>query len=152
MNTIQNGNTFGFDAARALAAYQPFAAGTPGCSLAVISERELPDAARTALASSAEKLGFGRAGVFWITCTDAEGRTLAPGELHELLVALDPLGFVMADAAAAARMEGAFDATCARDAAGRVAGRTAVAFESFTDMLASSEEKQRAWALLKRLA
>ena len=136
MNTIRNGNTFGFNAARALAAYQPFVAGAPGCSLAVISERELPDAARTALASSAEKLRFGRAGVFWITCTDAEGRTLAPRELQELLVALDPLGFVMADAAAAAHMEEAFGTTCAQDAAGSVAGGTAVAFVSFTDILA----------------
>lgn len=151
MNTNQNGNTFGFDAARALAAYQPFVAGTPNCSLAVISERELPDAARTALASSAERLGFGRAGIFWITCTDPDGRALTQQELHELLVALDPLGFVMADADAAARVEDAFGTACERDGAGRLAGRTAVAFTDFSGMLASPEKKQRAWALLKKL-
>lgn len=151
MNTSRNGNTFGFDAARVLAAYQPFAVGTPNCSLAVISERELPDAARTALASSAEKLGFGRAGIFWITCTDPEGRTLTQQELYELLVALDPLGFVMADADATARVGEAFGTACERDAVGRMAGRTVIAFESFADMLASPEKKQRAWALLKKL-
>lgn len=151
MNTSQNSNIYEFDAASALTAYGAFVEGTPNDTLAVIAGKPLSEEARAALASSAERLGFGRDGVFWITCEAADGARLDANGLLELVVACDPLGFVAADAAAAGLLGDAFGMPCERDTAGRLQGRPVIAFESFQAMLASPEQKQRAWALLKKL-
>lgn len=152
VNNSKNSNIYAFNAASALAACPQHAEGTPNATLAVISERTLPAEARSALESSAERLGFGRDNVLWVTCEDGNGRSLDATDLQELLVGCDPLAFVAADAAAARQLGDAFSAACAVDAAGRLEGRNLVAFASFPAMLGSPEEKQRAWALLKKLA
>lgn len=153
VNTGRNGNIYEFDAASALQRYAPFADGRPDGTLAVIFHETLSPDARAALASSAERLGFGRDGIIWISCTGLGGEdALSASELLDLAVSCDPIAFACTDATAAHLLGGAFETPCAIGAHGRVAGRNLVAFERFNDMLASPEEKQRAWALLKRLA
>lgn len=151
MNTSQNSNIYAFDAASALTAYGAFVQGTPNCTLAVIAAKPLSAEARTALASSAERLGFGRNGVFWVTCEGTNGDRLDANGLQELLVACDPLAFVAMDAEAAEALESAFGTFCPLNECARLQGRPVVAFANFQDMLSAPEAKQRAWALLKKL-
>lgn len=152
VNSNRNSNIYEFNAASALAEHGAFVEGTPNCTLAVISAQKLPDDARTALISSGERLGFGRAGILWVVCEASDGTTISSESLRALLTACDPLAFVAADATAAERLAAAFDAPCELDAATRLQGRNLVAFASFPEMLAAPEAKQRAWALLKKLS
>lgn len=151
MNTIQNSNIYGFDAASALRAFAPFVEGTPNGTLAVISHKPLPSEARAALASSAERLGFGRESIVWVVCEPASDMTLKASQLQELLVACDPLAFAITDAQAASQVQEALDTPCTIDAAGRAWGRNTVTFADFPAMLSTPEAKQKAWALLKKL-
>lgn len=152
VNTGRNSNIFAFDAARALEAHAAFAEGTTNSTFAVVSTQALEKDARTALASSAERLGYGKHGILWVRTTDDESHALDAHELKTLLMACDPLVFVVTDAEAAHMLEQAFEEPCPPNAASRFMGRCLVAFSSFSAMLQTDEQKQRAWALLKRLA
>ena len=123
---------------------------------AVVSSEPLGDAARTALASSAEALGYGKAGCFFIHTIGADRRTLEPKEVFELIEGIDPLALVVADKNAALTLSHAY-----RTAEGprvldplkvqAILGRDSVVFDSFEGMLTTLDAKQRAWALLKKL-
>lgn len=153
VNTSADSNIYEFNAARALETFAAYAEGTPNATLVVVSERALGTEARNALASSAERLGFGRAGILWVVCEpEVANAPLSTAGLQELLVACDPLAFTATDARAATLLGDAFGVTCSLDSAGRLEGRNAVAFTDFEGMLSAPEDKQRAWALLKRLA
>lgn len=152
MNSRSDSNIYEFNAATALAVHADHIEGTPNGTLAVVSTDPLPADARAALASSADKLGFGRSNIFWITCAPAANdASLDANGLQGLLIACDPLALITTDAAAAHLLGHAFSTECPVDAQGRIVGRDLVAFASFQNMLASPEQKQRAWALLKKL-
>ncbi len=150
MNSKQNGNIYGFNAASALKAYGSFAKGTPNSTLAVLSAQNLSDAATTALANSAKRLGFGT-DILWITITaDGEG-ALGATDLRKLLIGCDPVALVVTSVESGHLLEEAFATPCMPDAVNQVFGRTTVAFTSFEAMLSRADEKQKAWSLLKKL-
>lgn len=71
--------------------------------------------------------------------------------LFALVEGLDPLCVVATDSTAAATLAKAYRADVATNAASRLLGRTVVAFRSFSSMLNDGQDKQVAWALLKKL-
>lgn len=77
--------------------------------------------------------------------------TLDGDALRMLVEGLDPLCIVIADRASGAVFSKAYQERCPLDAAGRVLGRSIVAFTSFASLLETPADKQRAWALLKTL-
>lgn len=77
--------------------------------------------------------------------------TLDGDALRMLVEGLDPLCIVIADHASGAVFSKAYQERCPLDAAGRVLGRSIVAFTSFASLLETPADKQRAWALLKTL-
>lgn len=77
--------------------------------------------------------------------------TLDGDALRMLVEGLDPLCIVIADRASSAVFSKAYQERCPLDAAGRVLGRSIVAFTSFASLLETPADKQRAWALLKTL-
>ncbi|WP_172135775.1 hypothetical protein, partial [Adlercreutzia sp. ZJ473] len=79
------------------------------------------------------------------------GATLGARDLLSVVEGLDPLAIVAADAEAAALLGRAYRCELALDAATRVMGRTVVAFRRFEDLLETPDEKQKAWALLKKM-
>ena len=110
--------------------------GSPSALICAVSAQVLGEAARAALESSAAALGYGHGAVTFATLADAEGALDGPA-LFALVEGLDPLCVVAADAEAATALSQAY--------------RPAVAFDSFEQMLADDQAKQRAWALLKTL-
>lgn len=131
----------------------------------VVSERPLGDAARAALASTAAALGYGRAGCTFASLragdtgadTDsgegpADGAGILDAQALFLLVeGIDPACLVAADAAAAQALAAAYRCSIPTGTASRALGRTVVAFRSFPALLSGPQDKQRAWALLKKL-
>ncbi len=85
------------------------------------------------------------------TPTAPTAPTLDGDALRMLVEGLDPLCIVIADRASGAVFSKAYQERCPLDAAGRVLGRSIVAFTSFASLLETPADKQRAWALLKTL-
>ncbi len=123
-----------------------FLKGARSGALVVASFDTLGDAARTALESSAVALGYGKD-----ACTFADISTLDENALFMLIEGLDPKCLVVTDSKAAALTSKAYRLELACDEASRTFGRTCVAFDNFEAMLATSDKKQIAWALLKKL-
>lgn len=71
--------------------------------------------------------------------------------LFEVVEGIDPIVLVAADSEAARALSQAYRTEIAPLARSRALGRTTVAFRSFEDMLGSPQDKQVAWALLKKL-
>ena len=127
-------------------------AATP-CSFlfCVVCSQAPSEAAASALAASAQALGYAQAGCFFVICYG-----LDPKQLFELVEGIDPLTLVVADKDAANALGQAY-----RTAQGPrtlqlnrhqcVLGREAIVFSSFEAMLAKPDTKQKAWALLKKL-
>lgn len=145
-----NGNIYEFNAKGVLALYAPFVKGSTDDLLAVVSEHPASATAQAALEASAERLGFGRNRIAWVTLTQEAGQ-LGPHELSDLIEGIDPIAIVAADGSAASALSRAFAATLSHDAANRARCRTVVAFNDFEAMLADADSKQRAWHLLKQL-
>lgn len=133
-----------------LTAFGAFVQGTPEATVLAISSAAPVDAARTAIESSVRQLGFNADACAWLT-TAADGIALGPGELGTIVEGIDPLAVVCLDGEAAALFGQAYRCELALDAFARVKGRNVVAFEQFDALLDDSADKQRAWALLKRL-
>lgn len=124
--------------------------GSPSALICAVSAQVLGEAARAALESSAAALGYGHGAVTFATLADAEGALDGPA-LFALVEGLDPLCVVAADAEAATALSQAYRQELPPMKAARLFGRPAVAFDSFEQMLADDQAKQRAWALLKTL-
>ena len=123
--------------------------------ICVVSNTALSDTARNALDASMEQLGYGARACTFIALYEASESTTAPltaRELLELVEGLDPAILIAADAESARTLGEAFRATIPLLDYSHVAGRATVAFASFQSMLAEMQDKQKAWALLKRLA
>lgn len=123
--------------------------------ICVISNTALSATACNALDASMEKLGYGSRACTFITLYGASADASAPLSAHkllELIEDLDPAIMVAADAESARALGEAFRATIPLQDLSHVAGRATVAFASFQSMLGEMQDKQKAWALLKRLA
>lgn len=133
-----------------LVLYGSHVTGTPASTLLVLSETPLGDAARTALEKSAASLEFGVAPLAVVTAETAEGK-LGAEDVRTIVEGLDPVALVATDAFAAELLSAAYRAPVTLDAPNRLLGRTAVIFEDLEDLMKTPADKQRAWALLKKL-
>ena len=64
---------------------------------------------------------------------------------------LDPVALVACDAFAAEALSAAYRTPVTLDADNRLLGRTTIIFQDFEGMMNTPADKQRAWALLKKL-
>lgn len=142
-------------------------AGNRDGTFGVISANPLNAEANHALLNSARKLGYGKNPCFFCSLRIANGQiapadnaeseaaeacsVLSPSDLFEIIEGLDPISLVAADSEAVRALSEAYRTEVAPLARSRVLGRTTVAFRSFEAMLTASQDKQIAWALLKRL-
>lgn len=124
--------------------------GAPTSSLLVVTEKAPSDAARQALEKSARSLEFGDAPVAWATLETEEG-ALGAEDVRTIVEGLDPVALVATDAFAAEALSGAYRTPLTVDAPNRLLGRTAVIFQDFEALMETPADKQRAWALLKKL-
>ncbi|WP_294415963.1 hypothetical protein [uncultured Senegalimassilia sp.] len=111
-----------------------------------ISSEPLSEAAETALDSSLAALGYGREACTYIVSAD-----LDPQALFVPIEGLDPICIVAADGKSAALLGQAYHLAVPPGKATRLLGRTAVSFLDFESLLKTPQDKQIAWALLKKL-
>ncbi len=124
--------------------------GEGGSTLAcVVSSRPLSEAARNAAESSMAALGYGKGSTLIVLSVDDVA--LSDQDLFSLIEGLDPLAVVATDAPAAATLSHAYHIDMKPDDSCRLFGRDAVAFRDLESMLATPEDKQRAWALFKKI-
>ena len=133
-----------------------FLEGAHAGLVAIVSAAPLATPARTALISSAAALGYGREACTFVTIapadgSEAEGARLDPQSLFLILEGTDPICLVATDSPAAALISSAYRCPIEPGKASRALGRTVVAFKDFTALLATPQNKQVAWALLKKL-
>ncbi len=150
MNISAEGNIYSFNADIVLEAYGAFVEGTSDALIAVVSAQALDDIGRNAIEASADKLGFGRGRVAWITLGGWED-ALGAADLAQLVEGLDPVALIATDGKASSLLSAAFETPFQLDSKNRAACRTVIAFNDFASMLADSESKQLAWHLLKML-
>lgn len=143
-------NIFEVTAASTLEAYASHVKGPVACTALVLSEHALTAAAHEALIKSLASLGYGDKGVAF-ALLNAEGTALGAPEVFSIIEGLDPLCLVVADEASARLLSQAYRCPIAPDAYMRLLGRPSAVFKSFESMLADAAEKQRAWAVLKRI-
>ena len=79
-----------------------------------------------------------------------EGK-LGAEDVRTIVEGLDPVALVACDAFAAETLSAAYRTPVTLDADNRLMGRTAVIFQDFEGMMNTPADKQRAWALLKKL-
>lgn len=133
-----------------LVLYGSHVTGTPASTLLVLSETSLGDVARAALEKSAASLEFGAAPLAVVTAETAEGK-LGAEDVRTIVEGLDPVALVATDAFAAELLSAAYRAPVTLDAPNRLLGRAAVIFEDLEGLMKTPADKQRAWALLKKL-
>lgn len=154
MTKLPQSNIYSASAEEIGGLFGDYLQGNAAGPVLVISEHQLADAAREALAKSFASFGYGNenvCGYATLLPTDApeNGVALDPQALFLLVEGLDPVCVVCADEASAACLGKAYRTSFDLDAAVRVFGRPAVAFHDFTAMLSSGDGKQRAWHILK---
>lgn len=133
-----------------LVLYGSHITGTPASALLVLSETPLGDAAQSALEKSATSLEFGAAPLAVVTAETDEGK-LGAEDVRTIIEGLDPVALVAADAFAAELLSAAYRTPVTLDAPNRLLGRTTIIFEDFEALMKTADDKQRAWALLKKL-
>lgn len=132
------------------AGFEAHLSGAYSSLLCVLSMDDLEEGARVALDGAAAALGYGRDACVFVKI-QAEGTKLDASALFRLLEGLDPHCIVAADADAATALGAAYRSKIVLGAPNRVFGRDTVAFRSFSAMLGDGQDKQIAWALLKKL-
>lgn len=147
MKNSANSNMFEVAAEGVLAVYGAVLEATGAETVLAVSSAPLADAARKALVASMEALGYGRDGLGLVTT----GGALGSADLLTIVEGLDPLCLVATDADAATLLAQAYRRDVAPDDACRLMGRTVVAFRDLASLMDSPDDKQRAWALLKKL-
>ena len=112
----------------------------------VISSESLSEAAEKALNSSLAALGYGHDACTYVVPGDLDQQAL-----FVLIEGLDPICIVAADGKSAALLEQAYHLAVPSGKATRLLGRTAISFLDFGSLLQTPQDKQIAWALLKKL-
>lgn len=133
-----------------LTLYESHLTGTPASTLLVVTEKPLSAEALTALEKSATSLEFGEAPLAIAVIETPEG-SLGAEDVRTIVEGLDPVALVVADAFAAELVSTAYRLPVALNDKNRVLGRTVVVFEDFEALMKTPADKQRAWALLKKL-
>ncbi len=132
--------------------FKPHLEGSFEGVVLILSKTALGTQAQRALKNSAEKLGFGERACIFCTLSNAEEvAELSRDELFDIVEGLDPLAIVAADSESIRALSEAYRTDIPPLARTRVFGRSTVAFKRFESMLGDSQDKQRAWALLKKL-
>ena len=143
-------NIFEVTGESVLMLYGSHLTGAPTSTLLVLSETPLGDAALEALEKSAVSLEFGTAPLAQVVVETAEGK-LGAEDVRTIVEGLDPVALVACDAFAAEALSAAYSTPVTLDADNRLMGRTAAIFQDFEGMMNTPADKQRAWALLKKL-
>lgn len=143
-------NMFEVTGESVLALYSSHVTGAAASTLLVLSETALSEAAFEALKKSAASLEFGTAPLACAVVKADEGK-LGAEDVRTIVEGLDPVALVATDAGAAEALSAAYRTPVTLDADNRLLGRTAVIFQDFEGMMGTSADKQRAWALLKKL-
>ena len=155
MNNSANSNMYFHAINEAWSHFAAHLSGNRNGFICVVSNSALSDTARNALDASMERLGYGSGACTFIALYEASADAVTPlaaRKLLELVEELDPAILVAADAESARMLGEAFRVTIPLQDYSHVAGRATVAFASFQSMLGEMQDKQKAWALLKRLA
>ena len=95
-------------------------------------------------------LEFGAAPLARVVVETDEGK-LGAEDVRTIVEGLDPVALVACDAFAAETLSAAYRTPVTLDADNRLLGRTAIIFQDFEGMMNTPADKQRAWALLKKL-
>ncbi|MBR5260187.1 MAG: hypothetical protein IKV48_06950 [Eggerthellaceae bacterium] len=154
MNYSASCNIFEVTANDTLELYGDFVEGD-GRKLVLILGSEpkgLSSHAKSALGNSMSKLGYGHDCCSFATTSTLDGGQLGPHDAFTLIEGLDPLLVIAADAHAANIISQAYRTPITLDDIARPLGRPCLAFSSFEHMLESEDGKQRAWALMKKVA
>ncbi|HIT45311.1 MAG TPA: hypothetical protein IAC28_04355 [Candidatus Aphodovivens excrementavium] len=151
MKKSANGNIYDVAAREIGELYAEHLSGAPLPLVCVVSGSPLSPPARNALESSAASLGFGDNSCAFVVVEGADA-SLDANSLLSIVEGLDPLRLVAADASAAHLLSEAYRSPVPLDKPSRLMGRDAVAFTSFEAQLETSQNKQVAWALLKKLS
>ena len=133
-----------------LTLYESHVAGAPASTLLVVTEKPLSADALAALEKSAASLGFGEAPLAVAVVETPEG-SLGAEDVRTIVEGLDPVAAVAADAFAAELVSTAYRLPVALNDKNRVLGPAGVVFEDFEALMKTPADKQRAWALLKKL-
>lgn len=143
---------YGAAAAEIWELFGDYVSGDESAVALVVSSAPLGDEARIALQKSLASLGYGSQPCTFASLSSAASPLLLDASAIFMLVeGLDPVCIICADDAAATALEGAYRCAVPRDAFSHVFGRPAAVFQDFAAMLGSDDDKQRAWAILKRL-
>lgn len=145
-----NSNMFEVTGESVLMLYGSHVTGAPTSTLLVVSATALSETAREALEKSAASLEFGAAPLALMTMEAAEGK-LGAEDVRTIVEGLDPVALVATDASAAETLSAAYRTPVTLDEANCLLGRTAVIFQDFETLMKTPADKQRAWALLKKL-
>ena len=120
--------------------------GARSALVCVASGSGSSERSRAALNSAMASLGYGSG-----ACTFAAVEGLDDQALFLLVEGLDPLCLIATDSTAAAALGRAYRCEVPLGKPGRAFGRRVVAFRDFDAMLDDGQDKQIAWALLKKL-
>ncbi|CAK7027851.1 MAG: hypothetical protein PEGG_01158 [Paraeggerthella hongkongensis] len=150
MKKSANGNMYEVALDEAWELFGAHLSGARSGLVCVLSTQQLDERSRNALNSSAAALGYGRDACLFATLAP-EGTPLDSQALFLLIEGVDPLCLVATDEAALKALCETYRCKAVPGKASRVFGRTCVAFRSFSRMLDDGQEKQVAWALLKKL-
>ncbi|WP_294418603.1 hypothetical protein [uncultured Senegalimassilia sp.] len=126
--------------------FGPYMSGSHAGLCCVISSEPLSEAAVKALDSSLTALGYGREACTYVISGDLDQQAL-----FVLVEGLDPICIIAADGKSAALLGQAYHLAVPSGKATRLLGRTTVSFLDFESLLETPQDKQIAWALLKKL-
>ena len=146
-----NGNMYEIALDEAWDLFGAYVGGARSALVCVLSSRPLDDRSRAALNSSACALGYGRDACTFAVVGDNAEDALDDPAVFLMIEGLDPLCLVATDEGAARILGRTYRCDVSLARTSRVFGRSAVAFKSFADMLDDGQDKQIAWALLKKL-
>lgn len=150
MKNPANSNIYEVSARSVLDAYAGYIDGDPEDLLLVVSASAPSDEARSALFSTAQRLGYGK-DVAWLHL-NGEVAALGARELMMIVEGLDPCALIALDEPSTTLLAQTYRCTVASDSFDHIFGRPTVTFVDFAAMLEDDDRKQRAWALLKHLA
>lgn len=153
MKKSANGNMYEVALDEAWELFGAHLEGSRAALVCALSGNALDERSRKALDSATNSLGYGPEACTFVTL-HAKGEGGAPLDeqaLFLLIEGLDPLCLVAADAEAAQAIGRAYRCEVPIGKPGRAFGRSVAAFKSFASMLDDGQDKQIAWALLKKL-
>ena len=143
-------NIFEVTGESVLTLYDSHVSGRATSALLVVSETPLGETAREALGKSAASLEFGSAPLAFVTIKGPDAN-LGADDVRTIIEGIDPVALVATDARAGEALSAAYRMPVTLDTDNCLLGRVAIIFQDFEGMMETPADKQRAWALLKKL-